>query len=350
MIEVRTPYIRQFENIAKTDDITVAAFYYNWYTPGYDIPKDLPDKPLLGLYYSDDNVILNKHIDWATGHGIDVFAFPYPYPQPTKAFDWLERTFRKNMEADLFNQIKFSFCSTFVDNTDPQPPYNFDDPKVKEEFINNINYIKEHYAKLPNFWKIDGKPVIVPWSTHAYQSKEGNIRDAFEKVGSNKDIYIIGEIVGTGTPEFEWYSSVFGIYTYEPLLSFADSVWPHAGGRLGTYKIDKILDEVLTNMEKWRNFIEKYGVNFFPTVSPGIDKTYDYRDNNRPSIILRDPLSFQKFIEIVRERFLHNSDKDKKIIFVCSFNEWFEQTQLELTRGYGFEYLESLYKGLNEKD
>jgi len=63
MVEVKIPYIRQFENIAETDDITVAAFYYNWYTIGYDIPKDLPDKPLLGLYNSDDNIVLNKHID-----------------------------------------------------------------------------------------------------------------------------------------------------------------------------------------------------------------------------------------------------------------------------------------------
>ncbi|MCS7367704.1 MAG: glycoside hydrolase family 99-like domain-containing protein, partial [archaeon YNP-WB-062] len=340
--DMKTPYIRQFENIAKTDNITIAAFYYNWYTKGYDIPKDLPDKPLLGLYYSDDNVVFNKHIDWATGHGIDVFVFPYPYPQPTKAFDFLERIFRKNMEADLFNQIKFSFCSTFVDNTAPQPPYNFDDPKVKEEFINSINYIKEHYANLPNFWKIDDKPVIVTWSTHAYQSKEGNIKDAMEKIGSRKEVFLIGEVVGTGKPNFEWYEVVDSIYTYEPLLSFADSVWPHAGGKLGTYKINEILDEVLRNMEGWGEFFKKYGVYFFPTVSPGFDNTYDYRTSFRPSIILRDQLYFQKFVEIVRERFLHNSDKDKKFIFVTSFNEWFEDTQVEPSEGYGFTYLEIL--------
>jgi hypothetical protein len=35
-----------------------------------------------------------------------------------------------------------------------------------------------------------------------------------------------------------------------------------------------------------------------------------------------------------------------KIIFVTSFNEWFEQTQIEPTGGYGFGYLEALYKGL----
>jgi hypothetical protein len=346
--EIKTPYIRQFENIAKTDDITVAAFYYNWYTLGYDIPKDLPDKPLLGLYYSNDNVVFNKHIDWATGHGIDVFVFPYPYPQPTKAFDWLERTFRKNMEADLFNQIKFSFISTFVDNTAPQPPYNFDDPKVKEEFINSINYIKIHYAKLPNFWKIDGKPVIVTWSTHAYQSKEGNIKDAFEKVGSNKDVYIIGEIASNLAIDKKFYpfleAPIYGIYNYQPALApfhpWEMNSWPKM------VNLSQILGDILSIMDGWSKFAESLHTKYIPTVSPGNDKTYDYRDTNRPPIVIGDPQVFQEFVRNVRERYL---DKEQiKIIFVTSFNEWFEQTQLEPAHGYGFEYLEALYKGLNE--
>ncbi|RSN74281.1 hypothetical protein, partial [Candidatus Methanodesulfokora washburnensis] len=196
MVEVKTPYIRQFENFGKElydKGIIVAAHYYNWYTPGQGIPKDLPDKPLLGLYYSDDNIVFNKHVDWATGHGINVFLFPYPYHNPKVAFIGLEKTFKKNMEADLFNQIKFSFCSTFLDETGKPPPYNFDNPEVKEAFVKAVEDLISNYTSLPNYWKVDGKPVIVTWSTHAYQSKEGNIKDAFEKVGSNKDIYIIGE-------------------------------------------------------------------------------------------------------------------------------------------------------------
>jgi len=46
IVEVKTPYIRQFENLGKElyeKGIIVAAHYYNWYTPGYDIPRDLPD-------------------------------------------------------------------------------------------------------------------------------------------------------------------------------------------------------------------------------------------------------------------------------------------------------------------
>jgi hypothetical protein len=334
IVEVKTPYIRQFENVAKTDDITVAAFYYNWYAPGYNIPSNLPDKPLLGLYLSDDNVVFNKHVDWATGHRIDVFVFPWFYPGTEQ-----HRILEINMKADLFPQIEFSFISTFVDKSAPIPPYDFDDPKVKQDFIDNVNYVKEHYATLPNFWKIDGKPVIVSWSTHAYTSKKGNIKDALEQIGSRRDVFFIGEVVGTGKPEFEWYSSVDGIYTYQPLLSFADSVWPHAGGKLGTYKIDEILSEVLRNMEGWRSFINKYGVNFLPTVSPGFDSTYDYRVNNKPSIISRDQRNFSNFVKIVGERFLYNQEK---IIFVCSFNEWFEGTQVEPSCSYEYSYLNVL--------
>ena len=339
--EVKTPYIRQFENIAKTDDITVAAWYYNWYTPGYDIPKDLPDKPLLGLYYSDDNIVFNKHVDWATGHGIDVFLFPYPYPPPTKAFDFLDRIFRENMRAELFNQIKFSFLSTFVDNTAPQPPYNFDDPKVEQEFIDNMNYIREHYAKLPNFWKMDGKPVIVLWSTHVYTTKTDNIKDAFEKVGSNRDLYIIGEIASNLAIDKKFYpflqAPIYGIYNYQTVLApfypWEMDKWPKEAN------LSQILDDTISIMREWSKFAKNLNIEYFPTVSPGNDKTYDYRDKNRPPVILRDPSSFQKFVRTIKNSF---SDEKARVIFICSFNEWFEGTQVEPSEGYGFTYLEIL--------
>jgi hypothetical protein len=36
------------------------------------------------------------------------------------------------------------------------------------------------------------------------------------------------------------------------------------------------------------------------------------------------------------------SDEKARVIFVCSFNEWFEGTQVEPSEGYGFTYLEIL--------
>jgi len=108
--------------------------------------------------------------------------------------------------------------------------------------------------------------------------------------------------------------------------------------------LSQILSDILSIMDKWSNFAESLRIKYFPTISPGNDKTYDYRENNRPPVVERDSQTFQEFVKNSRKRYL---DKEEiKIIFFTSFNEWFEQTQLEPTHDYGFEYLKSLYKGL----
>ncbi len=335
--EIRTPYIREYENIAPLDDITVATFYYNWYSPNYYIPRNLPDKPLLGFYNSDDNIVFNKHVDWATGHGIDVFVFPWFFPGSEQ-----HSILEKNMKADLFNQIKFSFISTFVDREGRQPPFNFDDPRVKQDFVDNISYIKDHYAKLPNFWKIDGKPVIVSWATHVYMSKTGNIREAFEKVGSNRDLYIFGEIASNIAIDEKFYpflqAPVYGIYNYQTLTApfhpWEMNKWPKK------VNLSEILNDVLSIMGDWSEFAKRLNIEYFPTVSPGQDLTYDYRSKEPDPhpIILRDSVAFKALVDRVI-----NFSK-KKGIFITSFNEWFERTQIEPTPSYGLEYLKP-FKG-----
>jgi hypothetical protein len=331
IVEVKTPYIRQFENVAKTDDITVAAFYYNWYTPGYDIPKDLPDKPLLGLYYSDDNVVFNKHVDWATGHGIDVFVFPWFYEGHE-----VHRRFEKNTRSELFNQIKFSFISTYVDRLNQQPPYNFDDKAVRDEFINNIKYLIAKYFSLPNVWTINGKPVVVLWSSHEYKSTGGGIEHAFKVVREQshaflgKDLYIVGNIpvVWNESEVVELIKNSNAIYDYEPL-----PLW---------LKRDMSLNEAVPYaIERTKIWIEivagKYKKNYIPTISPGFDNRYDYRPHPAVPVISRSLSGFQLYISETQK--LPNP---LGIIFLTSFNELFEGTQLEPTCGYEYSYLNVL--------
>ena len=64
MVEVKTPYIRQFGNVAMTDDIIVAVPYYLWYRRDLSNWKDGHKyMPLLGEYCSDDPIVMSKHID-----------------------------------------------------------------------------------------------------------------------------------------------------------------------------------------------------------------------------------------------------------------------------------------------
>jgi len=334
-VEIKTPYIRQFENVAKQDNITVAAFYYNWYTKGYEIPHDLPDPPLLGFYDSHDNMVFNKHVDWATGHGIDVFVFPY-FGRGEWA-KWQEDIMDENMKADLFSQIKFSFISTFVDRPERRPPYNFDDPLVKQDFIDNINYLLEKYGKEPNFWRIDGKPVIVTWSTHAYQSAHGNVVDAFEKIGSGEKVLIIADIPSNLARDEKYYpflqAPVYGLYNYQPLLGPIPPPWDWKTPP--RVKFSEIYNNIISVIKDWNNFSKRMNIKYIFVVSPGFDNTYDYRGpNSKAPIIERDTNSFKKLVQY--------SLKNSNIIFVTTFNEWFEGTSVEPSRGYGLEYLKIL--------
>ena len=70
----RTGYIRQFENFSARVNLLVGAIYLlcggriiiwsDYYGS---------DRPLLGYYSSNRREVVEKHVDWATGHGISFF-------------------------------------------------------------------------------------------------------------------------------------------------------------------------------------------------------------------------------------------------------------------------------------
>jgi hypothetical protein len=72
--ETKTPYVRGFENIAPLDDTKIGVLYLLWWGKDDNWRNYKGDYfPLLGRYLSKDKVVINKHIDWATGHKIDFF-------------------------------------------------------------------------------------------------------------------------------------------------------------------------------------------------------------------------------------------------------------------------------------
>jgi len=77
--EIKTPYIRQFENFAKQDNVTVMALYLLWWGQDNNWLQYKGDTfSLMGRYLSLDKIVVNKHIDWATAHGIDAFLINWP--------------------------------------------------------------------------------------------------------------------------------------------------------------------------------------------------------------------------------------------------------------------------------
>ena len=123
-VAVKTPYIRQFENIAKTDDILVGAVYYPWYPHNWQFGSTYT--PLLGKHDTTDPIVVNKHIDWATGHGIDFFAVSWPGLRSwlSKRPHMIENLENGLLKSSLIDQIKFVI---------------FFEPSYLEEELPNVN-------------------------------------------------------------------------------------------------------------------------------------------------------------------------------------------------------------------
>ena len=67
----RTGYIRQFGNFSARVNLLVGAIYLLWWGKDNNWSHYYgSDRPLLGYYSSNRREVVEKHVDWATGHGI----------------------------------------------------------------------------------------------------------------------------------------------------------------------------------------------------------------------------------------------------------------------------------------
>ena len=96
-------------------------------------------------------------------------------------------------------------------------------------------------------------------------------------------------------------------------------------------------------MKRLEEISRNGGKIFIPTVAPGFDNIYDYRNTQKAPVIYRDPEGFRLYIKEVIKNF------KSKILFITSFNEWFEGTQLEPAQSYDKVYLEILKEELKDR-
>lgn len=98
-------YQRQFPNITAKDKYLVGAYFYPWYGPGQKHwEQGYAEQPLLGEYDSANLDVINRQIDWATGHGVDFFAASFWGPNSRE--DLMLRD--ALLASPLANDIRFA--------------------------------------------------------------------------------------------------------------------------------------------------------------------------------------------------------------------------------------------------
>jgi archaellum component FlaC len=347
VVEVKTPYIRQFENIAKTDDIAVAALYLLWWGKDNNW-RSYRGKvlPLLGTYSSKDTLVINKHIDWATGHGIDLFFVQW------SGRDYQDEAFKNYfLEADLVKRgdIKFAVLyETIWRLKNSNPGWDLSDPENIKILDDDISYLSSIYFNHSSYFKIKGRPILYIYESKGFFGDLSQIKALKDKYG----LFLVSDhahpladpqtIFPSGNPK--------AVYWGEAAKQF-DAIMPAAGlydgflwyrnyfnGSPVEDPIDnsKWLEFIKMGNEKWSYFSNVNKLIFIPSAQAGISYRYSPWGNPKWPRLERDPQQFKERLQLALKYLNKNYIK---ILFISEFNNFFEEAVLEPDSNYEFNLL-----------
>jgi glycoprotein endo-alpha-1,2-mannosidase len=320
-------------SVAVAAPLTVAAYYYPWYgTSGRSWDQgytrgllDPPETPLLGEYASNDPAVIAQHYAWAQEYGVDVFICswvgPGSYADRAIANDLLPSPARGP------TQIALLYESVQRLGMGPDARIHLDDASIAK-LVSDFDYMARTYFSNPGYYRIDGRPVVVLYASRIYRGPVAEaihaIRDHLESV-YGIDPYLIGdEVSWTNAPDPTHIGLFDAITGYTPYDKSQPSGWPTS---------TRYEEAVARRTEEFQAAARTAHVGFVPDALPGFDDL-GFRPAQAHHVLPRslgpgtDPASvFEASLEQARG-FI---DPTLDLLTVTSWNEWYEDSQIEPT-------------------
>jgi hypothetical protein len=336
----------KIEKIPATKDYTLGAFYINY---GNFNPAIL-EVPSVGKYNFTNGApspaVMASHIQQAAKSKINYFIFSLRsananltnYTQDSL----LVRSFL-NAPGNSDMHFALSYNLNIGSNTasgqlpisNTAPIENF--PAYLEGFYKDFERMT-NFFKLPNYQKVNDKPLIIITPAQNLSSKDNpalyaELRRRVKAKGF--DLYIVGMQDRWSPPQrfyFRFEKCVDAMYESK-MVDAGDS--PDR-----VYLFPQLVDQ---NWQYWKSYLKGVNIDFIPSISPG----YNYTILNPSSKNL--PLGrnaggasedekanfYRDFCNIAKK-----SAPDNGLIFIDSFNEWRVDSQIESAESYGDLYLD----------
>lgn len=299
---------------------TVGVYYYPWhggndfhgkrYLREHLVPVQ---KPELGEYNDRDEAIIGKHLEWCEYAGIGLWVSSWW--GPGKMTDVTLKDYI--LKHPGLNEMKIAL---FYETSNRIP--DFTDVK---NVASDIDYMAETYFNHPNYFKIDGKPVLFIYLTRVL-SRNGILkntvdimRDAASKAGF--EIYLVGDQVFGNPP-----SSTDQLALLDAVTNY--DVYGSSGGKM--YATKEKVDNYYQTQAEWRAMAHQVGTSFIPASAPGYNDT-GVRDGHVPlSRKLSENDEFGSLFQAMVNEAIKITDPETGNLFlVTSWNEWHEDTQIE---------------------
>ena len=309
---------------------------------GHYQPKD----PLRGYEPDDDPKVMERWIDAATDHGVNAFIFDWYW---YKDGPFLECSLNNGF-LKAKNNEKMKFYIMWANHDMPMKlinPYDFKDYKTRwagdvdmETFETIVARVIEYFKK-PNYYKIDGKPVLSLFSQRDFIEGLGGLQQGKEAIE-----YFRGETKKAGFVGLHLQQIVFSSPGKEMIEKIntlgVDSVTMYNWG--GPHPEDYVRWGVEA-LGRRKKSDEALDIPFIPNASIGWDDSPRFPEKKKDQIVHlnKSPQAFASFLQKAK-KYCDEHPGQPKLITVFAWNEWIEGSYLLPDMKYGFEYLKAVKK------
>jgi len=303
------------------------AYYYPWYRKpqGSELgwmsqalrgrlePRQLPK---LGVYDSRDSRVIAGHIAQSRRGAIDFWSLSWWGPG-----SFTDMTIRNHiLEHPDAGKLRYAILYESTGRLG-----SFDKPDYTN-LVPDFTYLAKTCFKHPRYLRIDGKPVVFIYLTRVYFRGRGG--DALKKLRRELPrLYLVGdEVFG---PQYREHDAKLwdAVTAYDV---YGQSLRKHGGTQKG-------LDTLLENYTNAKKVARLAGAAFIPAISPGFNDRAVRRGHVGRARYLTDRKKSTEgdvFREMIRQVAVPLADeRAERIVMVTSFNEWYEDTQIEATVG-----------------
>ena len=301
----------------------VGAHYYPWYEThaGHqDWVEQTPSEPVLGEYASENDEVITQHLQWSLEHGISWWSISWWGPESSE-----DRVLQEAiLKAEGFSNINFSILYETTGRLG-EFAFDLDRSDAQNRFIDDIAYLSDTYFGQSNYLHIDGQPVVFVYVSNLLTGDiEGTVEQMTDAIGVKP--YIVADIpLGKSkSPDSAPIIKAAGaLSTYNP------------------YEARPDIEDVFHTLYQQKNKIlhvgaDVSGVDYIPTVLPGYNDTAIPTAEREDNPILE--ASPERFERVCSDVAPHLNDAVG--VLITSFNEWYENTQIEPHEDVGTEYLE----------
>jgi hypothetical protein len=387
--------------VAKPDDLTVAcytcplwhpsALFEDQYAPGWTEHvlrrggrpwfegHQQPRQPLLGELDEREPATWQRYNALAAAHGVDVFIWDwYWYDGSPALHEALEEGFLRapNLDAVRFavmwtNHPWLTLFPTVHTDGTRSFPHAREAPDRIEDVWRGLSYIVARYFHVPNYWRIDGKPVLVIWDGCRLRRLYGETatRDLFEELRTfarklghdgihlHQDCTLSVALGASGAQEALGDIAALGFDSYglyNPIV--VSGIRRPVEEELPEYGV--VAADVVRDL--WPELESVSKLPFFPAVSPGWDTAPRYNELPRGSAHNRDewpgalivtgetPGAFEA---LLRASFAHLNAhvQTPPVLTIGCWNEWTEGQYILPDTQLGYGMLRALARAVGRE-